>query len=77
MKEAPMVFEMPPYQGYYSEHLAAAGKAHSLLNAETDVANGARKDMLLADLKATADALDAQQEFTSAIHLRQEAKRLR
>lgn len=75
--KASMVFEMPTYQGYYSEHLATAGKAHSLLNAETDVANGTRKEMLLADLKATADVLDAQQEFTSAIHLRTEAKRLR
>lgn len=75
--KAPMVFEMPPYQGYYSERLAEAGKAHSLLNAETDVAEGHTKEMLLADLKATADVLDAQQEFTSAIHLRTEAKRLK
>ena len=75
--KAPMVFEMPVYQGYYSERLAEAGKAHSLLNAETEVAEGFSKERLLADLNATADKLDAQQEFTSAIHLRQEAKRLR
>jgi len=75
--KAPMVFEMPPYSGFYNERLAEAGKAHSLLNAETDVANGSRKEMLLADLNATADVLETQQEFTSAIHLRTEAKRLR
>lgn len=75
--EAPIIFEMPVYSGFYSEHLATAGKAHSLLNAETDVAEGFSKERLLADLRATADKLDAQQEFTSAIHLRQEAKRLR
>lgn len=72
-----MVFEMPPYPGYYSEHLATAGKAHSLLNAETDAANDGRKKMLLADLKVTADKLEAEQDWTSAMWLKREAKRLR
>lgn len=75
--KAPMIFEMPVYQGYYSERLATAGKAHSLLNAETEVANGMHKEMLLADLEATAKVLDTQQDWTSAMHLRQEMKRLK
>lgn len=75
MKE---VFEIaqPLYLGYYSERLASAGKAHSLLNAETEVANGMHKEMLLADLEATAKVLDTQQDWTSGMHLRREAKRL-
>lgn len=77
MKEASLVFEMPVYRGYYSERLATAGKAHSLLNAETDVAEGYSKERLLADLKATADKLEADQDWTSSMHLRQEMKRLR
>lgn len=77
MKKAPMVFEMLPYQGYYSEHLATAGKAHSLLNAETDVAEGFSKERLLADLRVTADKLEADQDWTSSMHLRQEMKRLK
>ena len=77
MKEAPMVFEMPPYRGYYSERLATAGKAHSLLNAETEVIGSDRKEMLLADLEATAKVLDTQQDWTSAMHLRREMKRLK
>lgn len=76
MKE---VFEIaqPLYLGYYSERLASAGKAHSLLNAETEVANGMHKEMLLADLKVTADVLEEQQDWTSALHLRREMKRLK
>ena len=77
MKEAPLVFEMPVYQGYYSEHLATAGKAHSLLNAETEVAEGFSKERLLADLRVTADKLEADQDWTSSMHLRQEMKRLK
>ena len=76
MKKAPMVFEMLPYQGYYTEHLATAGKAHSLLNAETEVANGMHKEMLLADLQVTADKLEAEQDWTSSMWLKREAKRL-
>jgi len=76
MKEA---FEIaqPLYLGYYSERLASAGKAHSLLNAETEVAKDFSKERLLLDLKVTADVLEEQQDWTSAMHLRREMKRLR
>lgn len=74
---APVAIALPPYPGYYREDLAEAARAHSLINRDTETANGMHKEMLLADLEATAKVLEGAPDPTYAIHLRQEMKRLR
>lgn len=76
--KAPMVFEIPPYPGYFSESMTQQAQGHSLLNAQTESALDAHsKEMLLADMKVTADVLEQNKDYTSALHLRQEMKRLK
>lgn len=72
---ATMLYEMLPYEGFYRSDLAEAAQGHSLLNAQTEVAGS--KDMLRADLEATAKVLEKSSDPTLSFHLRQEAKRLK
>lgn len=75
MKASLMMFEMPAYEGFYRSDLAEAAQGHSLLNAQTETTGA--KEMLRADLEATAKVLDKASDPTLSFHLRQEAKRLK